>query len=240
VKVGIIVFENVEVLDFAGPFEVFSAAARQPELGLTLETVGLAPEVICRGGLVVKPSRLLSEEPTYDLLIVPGGPGARAMVAAARAAASATRPGDSATGLGPRRSERPATGPDPRTATFGRDPAAEARSIIQYVTAHADRKAVVASVCTGAYFLAEAGLLDGRRATIHHGALEHFRETYPEVQVAAERYVDLGRVLTSGGVSAGIDMALHLVDRLLGPQVSQTVADILEWGQMSWQARHIK
>ncbi|MEW6400146.1 MAG: DJ-1/PfpI family protein [Bacillota bacterium] len=75
-EVGIIVFQDVEVLDFAGPFEVLSVAARHSAGHLAVETVGLSREIVCRGGLVVRPARLVSEDPCYDLLVIPGGPGA--------------------------------------------------------------------------------------------------------------------------------------------------------------------
>lgn len=220
IKAGILVFENVEVLDFAGPFEALSVAAGQSAGRLVVETVGLGPEVVCRGGLAVRPARLVSEDPTYDLLVVPGGPGARNMVAAARAVAPAGTAG--ATGPAIARS-------DPPTGEAASRLAEEGRTLIRYVAAHAERGAIVASVCTGAYFLAEAGLLAGRKATTHHGAFKHFGETYPGIELLTNRYVDEGPVVTSGGVSCGIDMALHLVGRLVGPEAARTVAETLEW-----------
>jgi transcriptional regulator GlxA family with amidase domain len=84
----------------------------------------------------------------------------------------------------------------------------------------------VASVCTGAMLLSKAGLLTDRPATTHHGALADLRTT--DADVREERVVDHGDVLTSGGVTAGIDLALHLVERECGRDVADAVAAKLE------------
>jgi len=87
---------------------------------------------------------------------------------------------------------------------------------------------VVASVCTGAFVLAEAGLLTGRRATTHASALDELRG-YANVTVVEDRVVDEGDIVTSGGISAGIDMALHLVERDLGVKAAEEVARTMEF-----------
>src|SRR5437868_10368070 len=75
------------------------------------------------------------------------------------------------------------------------------------------------SVCTGSLILGKAGLLDGLSATTHHGAFDTLREVAPNTNVCeGERYVDNGKIVTSGGISAGIDMAFHIVSRLLGEE----------------------
>jgi transcriptional regulator GlxA family with amidase domain len=93
-----------------------------------------------------------------------------------------------------------------------------------------DGGATVASVCTGAMLLAEAGLLDGRPATTHESAKDDLRTDYPEVDVRDDiRYVDDGTVLTAGGVTAGIDLALHVVERECSPGLAERVADEIEY-----------
>ena len=87
--------------------------------------------------------------------------------------------------------------------------------------------ATVASVCTGGLLLARAGLTDGRPAVTHHGALEDLRESGAEVVEA--RVVDAGNVVTAGGVTAGIDLALHLLDREVGTDVAERVATVMEY-----------
>ena len=89
---------------------------------------------------------------------------------------------------------------------------------------------VTMSVCTGAFVLAQAGLLDGLDATTYHGAIASLREEAPKARVHADRrLIDNGRVLTTAGVSAGIDGALHLVSRLLGREVAERTARYMEY-----------
>ena len=87
---------------------------------------------------------------------------------------------------------------------------------------------LVTSVCTGALILASAGLLDGKRATTHWAALEEL-ERFPKVIVDHQRFIHEGKVVTSGGISAGIDMALHVVGLLLGVDVVAEVAHRMEY-----------
>lgn len=88
--------------------------------------------------------------------------------------------------------------------------------------------ALTASVCTGAFLLARAGLLAGRRATTHWGSMDRLR-ALEGIRVVEERWVDEGRVVTASGVSAGIDMALHLVGRLWGPETARRVQKGIEY-----------
>lgn len=86
----------------------------------------------------------------------------------------------------------------------------------------------IASVCTGAFLLAEAGRLDGRRATTHWESTDHFRRRYPRVTLDADRiFVRDGNVWTSAGITAGIDLALALIEEDLGPDVARRTAQQL-------------
>lgn len=191
--VGIFLFDAVEVLDFAGPFEVFSTAARvhgrreppSPPI-FVVATVGrgFAP-VVARGGLRVQPAFSLEDHPPLDVLIVPGG-----MVDAELA--------------------RP--------------------EVIAWLQRTSPAAAVTASVCTGAFLLAQAGLLEGKRATTHWEDLAELRRLFPEVDVVeGRRWVDLGSVVTSAGISAGIDMSLHLVARLAGAELARRTARQMQY-----------
>ncbi|MFC7096006.1 DJ-1/PfpI family protein [Halobaculum marinum] len=95
------------------------------------------------------------------------------------------------------------------------------------VAAHHDAGATVASVCTGGMLLAKAGVFDGRPAVTHASALDDLRETAAEVR--EERVVDDGDVLSAGGVTSGIDLALHLVEREAGAEVAESVATTMEY-----------
>jgi transcriptional regulator GlxA family with amidase domain len=182
--VGILLFDEVEVLDFAGPYEVCTGTRTpdgQPYVDVA--TVGPAPEVTCRGGLRVRPAHTLADCPPLDALIVPGGPGA-----------------------------------DDRTPV-------QDDLILPFLRERAATTPTVASVCTGAFLLGRAGLLDGRRATTHTAALGPFRAEFPAVDVVAAKVVDDGGpVLTAAGVSSGIDLALHLFERWFGREARSRAA----------------
>lgn len=184
-QVGVLVFDQVEVLDFAGPYEVF-AGLRDGERPLCqVHVLAATPEVTCRGGLRVRADALLDAPPPLDLVIVPGGPGVRA-------GAEATAP------------------------------------LVAYVRRAAEAVPVVASVCTGAFLLAEAGLLHGRRAATHHSARERLAREFPRIEVTDRRVVDEGVVLSASGVASGIDLALYLVGRLIGPEAANERARQIE------------
>ena len=92
------------------------------------------------------------------------------------------------------------------------------------------------SVCTGAFALAEAGLLDGMQATTFHKRWDRFARMFPDVQlVRGPRFVDNGHIATAGGLTSGIDLALHIVDRYFGRVVAQATADNLEYRSEDWK-----
>lgn len=86
------------------------------------------------------------------------------------------------------------------------------------------------SVCTGSFLLGRAGLLDGRAATTHHSRLDEFQAEFPAVDLRVdERVVDGESVITAGGVTSGIDLGLHLIDRFFGPELRDAVSDVMEY-----------
>ena len=99
--------------------------------------------------------------------------------------------------------------------------------LLSYIRSVSDQAATVGSVCTGALILARAGLLQGRRATTHWSFAKQLERLGSEY--VPERWVEDGQVITSAGISAGIDMALHLVERLAGEEVAQKVQLVLEY-----------
>ena len=89
---------------------------------------------------------------------------------------------------------------------------------------------LLASVCTGAFLLARGGILDGRTATTHHHRVDELREQHPQVRVVRGlRVVDQGSVVTAGGVTAGIDLGLQLVNRFFGRQLANRIAEVMEY-----------
>ena len=94
---------------------------------------------------------------------------------------------------------------------------------------------VTMSVCIGARQLAKAGLLNGQTATTHHGALAQFRKEFPDVKwVGGVRFVEGDKISTGGGLTAGIDLALHVTERYFGRVETQMVADHLEYEGKGW------
>lgn len=190
--VGILVFDEVEVLDFCGPFEVFSVARPEgsdADDARLFDVCTIAEQVRtihCRGNLLVQPHYSIADHPPLDMLVVPGGRGTRR--------------------------ERFNT------------------PLLDWIAAQNRQVVLTTSVCTGAFLLAERNILDQRRATTHWASVEWMRQTYPAVQVLDDaRVVDEGHVITSAGISAGIDMALHVVARLHGIGVARWTARRMEY-----------
>ena len=117
------------------------------------------------------------------------------------------------------------------TAEMGRNP------VIDWITRCAARSILTASVCTGAFLLAKAGLLDGKTVTTHWEDIEDLRAGFPRVTVLEEqRWVDAGPIVTSAGISAGIEMSLYLVSRLAGHELAVQTARQMEF-DWTWAPR---
>jgi transcriptional regulator GlxA family with amidase domain len=185
---AILVFDDVEVLDFAGPFEVFSVTDWQKEqkpfhVSLVAEKSG---PVKARNNFSVNPHYTLKDHPSADIILVPGGFGTR------------------------REMHNPI--------------------VLDWVKQQARSAELVLSVCTGSFVLGAAGLLEGLSATTHHLRFDLLRQTAPSCVVKEkERFVDAGKIITSGGIAAGIDMSLHVVAKLLGSQTARETAEYMEY-----------
>jgi transcriptional regulator GlxA family with amidase domain len=189
-NVAILVFDDVEVLDFAGPHEVFSVAGDmiRPSPFYVYEVGITGAPVLARGRLLATPRYSIDACPDPDIVIIPGGMGVR--------------------------------------------PLLKDEALVDWIVEKADKAELVLSVCTGALLLAKAGLLDGLRATTHHGAFDHLALLSPGMEIVkGERFVEgSGKIVTSGGISAGIDMSLHIVEKLLGKEARATVSEEMEYG----------
>ncbi len=184
---AILLFDDVEVLDFAGPYDVLKAARRSAnDPYFEVFTVAERSEVACTGGLRVIADHALTACPPFDLLIVPGGAGAR--------------------------ENRPEIQAAP----------------LQFIQNSAEAVEILASVCTGAFLLGRAGLLEQHRATTHTRRIELFREEFPSVETVKEKIVDLGGLITAGGVSSGIDLSLHIIERWFGVDARREAASVLD------------
>jgi len=187
-RVAILLFDDVEVLDFAGPFEVFGVA-RSPsgEAAFDVVTVALDPgELTARNDLRVVPSGTAANLSDVDILVIPGGPGTRREM---------TRP-----------------------------------QMLDFVRAASAAAEITLSVCTGALLLGAAGLLRGRLATTHWAAMGELEAVDSGAQlVPGSRVIDNGSLVVCAGVSAGIDGALHVVERVVGRAQAKATARAMEY-----------
>jgi transcriptional regulator GlxA family with amidase domain len=192
-RIGIVVFEQVDLLDVGGPYEVFLTASRLVERDggeapFEVLTLGFSGEpVAAYGGLRLTPQSTLAEAGSLDVLVVPGAIAIDEVVAD--------------TGL------------------------------VGAVGAAAERASVVASVCTGAFVLGALGRLEGRPWTTHWEDVEALAAGLQGAGAgeAWVRWVDTGEVVTSGGLSSGIAMALHLVERFAGRDLAVRTARQIEY-----------
>jgi transcriptional regulator GlxA family with amidase domain len=201
-RVGIYVYPEVEVLDFAGPFEVFSTASRVarrlrpddlPPFAVVLVAAQPGP-VRGRAGFTVVPDTTIADPPPLDVLLVPGGV---------------------------------------------HEPELERPEVIAWIARQAATASVTASVCTGAFLLARAGLLDGLEVTTHWEDVADLRRAFPTLRVReGVRWIEHERVATSAGISAGLDMSLGLVARLAGQELAERTAHQMdyEWRQTGLRA----
>ena len=190
--IGILVFPDVEELDFVGPWEVFNmintvARHRGEADPVRVRLVSADGGVVrCVKGMRVETDAAMAEAGALDVVLIPGGQGTRPLI--------------------------------------------EDAATIDWVRAVAPGCEWVTSVCTGAFVLAKAGLLRGRRAATYWGAYEEFGRLGLEGELVPDvRYVRDGNVVTSAGVSAGIDMALWLVGQWFSPQFARDVQRAMQY-----------
>ena len=179
--IGIYIYDEAEVMDLSGPFEVFSVASRfLPDAEkFRVLLIGEAPIVTARGGFRVETHFTLDDHPALDVLIAVGGV---------------------------------------HTAELQKP------RVLDWIRTNAATASQVASVCTGAFLLAEAGVLTDQRVTTHWEDIPDLRRAYPALDVVETvRWVDDG-IVTSAGISAGIDMSLYLVAKLRSHELALKTA----------------
>jgi transcriptional regulator GlxA family with amidase domain len=203
-SVAIVLFQDIEVLDFCGPFEVFATtrlneAKRQDEPS-PFEVLLVAEHpgpVTTSGGMTVMPHYTFENCPRLDILVVPGGWGTRQEL---------------------------------------NNPI-----MLAWLQARAQEVELLTAVCTGSMLLGFAGLLHGLHATTHWRSLDWMRAAFPSVTVEYQQHVvEDGRVLTSAGIAAGIDMALKVVERCCGGEIARATAKHMEYAFPDSNARRIE
>jgi transcriptional regulator GlxA family with amidase domain len=202
--VGIVLFDNVEVLDFCGPFEVFSSARlneeKRREEPSPFEVLLIAEReapVIASGGMKVIPGYTFESCPKLDILVVPGGWGTRKEL---------------------------------------NNPV-----MLDWLRERNLQVETLTSVCTGSMLLGFAGLLNGLHATTHWRSLDWMRDSFPATIVEYDKHVvEDGRVVTSAGISAGIDMALKVVSRYYGKDIARATAGYMEYTYTEDNSRRVQ
>ena len=180
-NVAIFLYPGVELLDFAGPGEVFASSP-----GFKVYTVSVdGNEILSQSFVTVKPQYSIANAPETDIVVLPGG----------------------------------------ATSNINNN-----SELLAWVNKIIGNGGNAMSVCTGAGILAKAGLLKDLNVTTHHGFLETLQQMSPTSKVLEQtRFVDNGNIITTAGVSAGIDGALHLVARLNGTDVADATAWYMEY-----------
>lgn len=190
-NIGIFIYDDAEVLDFSGPFEVFSTANRlvEGEIFNVFLISEKSQPVNARGGFSVLAKYNIDNHPVLDTLIVAGGV---------------------------------------------HDKQLENSAVIRWITQQNTQVNSIAAVCTGVFLLAQAQVLTEHKVTTHWGDIDQLRDQFPALQVIENvRWVDDGRVVTSAGISAGIDMSLHLVSKLYSEALAIKTARQMEFDRQT-------
>lgn len=187
-NIGIFIYPDAEVLDFSGPFEVFSTASRlcgaEEPFSVYLIAENSEP-VPARGGYKVLPDYSIKDHPPLDVLIISGGV---------------------------HRSEM------------------ENRAVANWIKHQAESVELMATVCTGIFLLANAVQSLSCKVTTHWDDISELRKLFGRLTVLeGVRWVDEGSIVSSGGISAGIDMSLHLVSRLHSDELAEKTARQMEF-----------
>ncbi|WP_424687611.1 MAG: DJ-1/PfpI family protein [Halarcobacter ebronensis] len=185
-NIGIYIYDNAEVLDFSGPYEVFSVANRFLEEKHNLFFISEKEEVIkARGEYKVLSDFTIETHPKLDVLIVVGGVHTEEL---------------------------------------------EKQNVINWLTKQAKTCKLIASVCTGVFLLAKANIVTNHKVTTHWEDINDLKNSFPSLDVKDDvRWVDEGNIVSSAGISAGIDMSLHLISKLYNEALALKTAKQMQF-----------
>lgn len=202
--VGIFIFDDVEVLDFCGPFEVLSVTRLDEDK--RAETISpfdvklisaTKDVVITKGNMKIVPDFDFETCPKLDILVIPGGSGTRKLM--------------------------------------------YDEKVLDFVRKKAKEVELLTSVCTGSLILANAKLLEGLNATTHWKSLQRMEDEFPNIKVSKDKhYVEDKNIISSAGISAGIDMALYIVKKYFGEELSRATAKHMEYPYLEENKRKVK
>lgn len=186
---GIFIFDDIELMDFAGPFEVFSVANELEKYTLcnTFTFAENKDPVTSVNGLKVIPDYSFENCPGIDILIIPGGVGTVKLL--------------------------------------------DNNTVLDFILSAHRKSEITFSVCSGARILAKLGLLDGLSYTTHHEVFDDILSLAPRgIPVRDVRFIDHGKIMTSAGISAGIDLSLHVIEKLFGESCVVRTRSYMEYG----------
>lgn len=187
-NVAILLFNDAEVLDFAGPFEVFSVASQVHDFKLfNVFTIAQSKKPISAvNGLKVVPDHSIENHPKFDILIIPGGQGTT--------------------------------------------PLLEEKEVIDWVKTVHSTTEITMSICSGSRILGVLGLLDNLEYCTHHQVYDDMKKIVPTgMPQKHKRYINVGKIHTTGGISAGIDASFDIVEKLHGKKVAEATAKYMEY-----------
>jgi transcriptional regulator GlxA family with amidase domain len=196
-KVAVVLFDDIEVLDFAGPFEVFSVCGLRTSTMPPFQvfTVAERATISARNKLMITPTYQFQNCPQADIVIVPGGGGYYV-----------------------------------DGTPYGSRKEMDNGVMLDWIKEQNKKAELLLSVCTGSLILAKAGLLENLSATTHKGAVKQMQEVAPNTKLfPEERWVDNGRITLSAGISAGIDMSLYVISKLLGKKAADETANYMQY-----------
>ena len=192
-NVGIFLFNDIELLDFAGPHEVFSVTSELNHYQLfkvfTISSDGSGIKSV--NGLKVLPDFSFANHPPIDILVIPGGVGTRSEI--------------------------------------------NKREVLDWIGKTCKESRITMSVCSGARILGILGFLDYLDSITHHEVVDHLKEIAPNTIInLGKRFTDNNNIMTAGGISAGIDISLHIVKKIYGEAVVNKTIRYMEYGD--WQS----
>jgi len=190
-NIGIYIYEDVEVLDFSGPFEVFSIASRFLKESEKFDVFLISEKehtIKARGNYNINSHFTFENTPNLDILIIAGGVHIQEV---------------------------------------------KKKNVIEWIKEQSKKVKIMASVCTGAFLLAEAKILTTHKVTTHWEDISDLKESYPTLNVIENvRWVDEGNILTSAGISAGIDMSLQIVSKIKNVELANQTAKQMQFDWM--------
>lgn len=185
IKIGILIFPQVEEMDFVAPFEVLSYINKiEPDSSQVFLIAEKLELIQAANGMKILPDHSFDTCPHLDILVIPGGKG--------------------------------------------RSQAMHNPKIKDFVLQQSKQTKYMTSVCTGAFILAAAGLLDGKKATTYHSAFEELR-TYNVTVEEKVKVVHDGNIITAAGVTSGLELGFYVLKILFGSVLAQAVADKIEY-----------